>query len=79
MEDSERLPDGIVYTETVVHAAPENLVSEAPYQIAIVDLEDGGRKTVRITGAERVTIGDPVRFSEYRNGVPCFVAAGKQK
>ena len=30
---------GTVYTETVVHSAPEAYVSEAPYQIAIIALE----------------------------------------
>ena len=29
---------GTVLTETVIHAAPEHLVSIAPYQIAIVEL-----------------------------------------
>jgi uncharacterized OB-fold protein len=46
---------GIVITETVVHAAPENLASQAPYQIAIVRLDDGRQLTVRVDGA-RVAI-----------------------
>lgn len=81
MEEPERLPDGIVYTETVVHAAPENLISEAPYQIAIIDLEDGNRRTARIlmsAQAGRVVVGDPVRFAGYQNGVPCFTAASSE-
>jgi len=61
----------IVYTETVVHMAPERFVSEAPYQIAIVTLDEGGRRTVRIAG-QRVQIGDAVEFVEERNGIPFY-------
>lgn len=62
---------GIVYTETVVHLAPERLAAEAPYQVAIVDMEDGSRLTVRIEG-ERVSIGDRVLETESRDGVAFF-------
>jgi len=66
---------GIVYTETVVHAAPEPFVDEAPYQLAIVELEGGGRRTVRILARseeQRVRIGDRVEFVELREGVPYY-------
>lgn len=49
----------IVYTETVIHSAPESFAAEAPYQIAIIESEDGKRELVRIEG-ERVAIGDEV-------------------
>jgi uncharacterized OB-fold protein len=62
---------GTVYTETVVHAAPEQFVAEAPYQLAIVSLQEGGRRTVRILG-ERVVIGDAVEFAEERGGIAFF-------
>jgi uncharacterized OB-fold protein len=62
---------GVVYTETVVYAAPEQFVADAPYQLAIVSLDDGGRLTVRVDG-ERVVIGDRVDFLEDRNGIPFF-------
>jgi uncharacterized OB-fold protein len=62
---------GIVYTETVVYMAPEQFAAEAPYQLAIVTLEDGHRRTVRIAG-ERVKIGDAVEFLEDRNGIPFY-------
>jgi uncharacterized OB-fold protein len=61
---------GTVYTETVVWSAPERYVSDAPYQIAIVDLGDR-RVTARILG-ERVAIGDSVTFVELRDEVPCY-------
>jgi uncharacterized OB-fold protein len=63
---------GIVYTETVVHAAPTRFLADAPYQLAIVDLDDGDGHTVRITVrilGERVRIGDRVEFAEERDGV----------
>ncbi|MDP9112456.1 MAG: OB-fold domain-containing protein [Acidobacteriota bacterium] len=65
------MSSGVVYTETVVHAAPELFVADAPYQLAIVSLKDGGRLTVRVEGV-RVGIGDPVEFVEDRNGIPFF-------
>ena len=65
---------GIVYTETVVHAPPEQFVADAPYQLAIVTLEGGRRLTARIVSeaGDRVAIGDRVDFAEERNGVPFF-------
>ncbi len=62
---------GSVYTETVVYSAPEAFAAEAPYQIAIVSLDSGGRVTGRISG-ERVAIGDSVIEIEERAGVPFF-------
>ncbi len=60
-----------VYTETIVHSAPEAYVKDAPYQIAIVIRDEGGRVTGRILG-ERVKIGDTVELAETRDGVPYF-------
>jgi uncharacterized OB-fold protein len=60
-----------VYTETVVYSAPEAFVKDAPYQIAIIEKDGGGRVTGRILG-ERVAIGDAVELVESRNGVPYF-------
>jgi uncharacterized OB-fold protein len=62
---------GFVYSETVVWAAPTAFVDQAPYQLAIVEREDGQRVTARIAG-ERVKIDDPVRFVEHRNGILFF-------
>ena len=65
------MKSGIIYTETVVHAPAEQFAADAPYQLAIVSLDGGGRETVRIAG-DRVQIGDAVEFAEERNGVPFF-------
>ena len=62
---------GTVYTETVVHLAPEAFARDAPYQVAIVTLEDGSRVTGRILG-DRVAIDDRVEQVETRDGVPFF-------
>ena len=67
--------DGIVYTETIVHAPPEQFAADAPYQLAIVDLDAGGRMTVRVLGKagnDRAHIGDRVKFVEERNGVAYY-------
>ena len=63
---------GTVYTETLIHAAPREFVAEAPYQLVIVTLEDGTRKTGRVIAGERVAIGDRVEAAEERDGVPYF-------
>jgi uncharacterized OB-fold protein len=66
---------GIVYTETVVFAPPEQYAADAPYQLAIVELDHGGRLTVRIVANEagdRARIGDRVVFVEERNGVAYY-------
>lgn len=62
---------GVIYTETVIHSAPEAFLDEVPYQLVIVDLEDGTRVTGRIEGA-RVSIDDIVILAERRDGVPIF-------
>ncbi len=62
---------GTVYTETVVHLAPEAFANDVPYQVAIVTLPDGTRVTGRVIG-ERAAIDDRVEQVELRDGVPFF-------
>ena len=67
--------DGIIYTETVVFAPPEQYAADAPYQLAIIDLDAGGRLTVRILtneAGDRARIGERVAFVEERNGVAYY-------
>lgn len=67
--------DGVVYTETIVHSPPEQYASDAPYQLAIIDLDRGGRLTVRVLGREpqeRARIGERVVFVEERDGVAYY-------
>ncbi|MGI8744523.1 MAG: Zn-ribbon domain-containing OB-fold protein [Bryobacteraceae bacterium] len=65
---------GIVYTETVVYSPTPQFADEVPYQLAIVELENGRRLTGRIHG-ERAAVGDPVNFVEFRAEVPYFQKA----
>ena len=60
-----------VYSVTTLHAAAEPFEAELPFQIAIVERDDGARLTVRIEGA-RVKIGDLVE----QRGERRFAAAG---
>ncbi|HEX4749408.1 MAG TPA: OB-fold domain-containing protein [Bryobacteraceae bacterium] len=74
----QRVPAGVVYTETVVFAPPEQYAADAPYQLAIIDLDSGPRTTVRILANQpddRVRIGDKVLFVEERNGVAYYRSA----
>ncbi len=72
---SPELSDGVIYTETIVHSPPEQYASDAPYQLAIADMDRGGRLTVRVLGKEpqeRARIGDRVVFVEERDGVAYY-------
>jgi uncharacterized OB-fold protein len=62
---------GVVYTETVVFAPPEQFAADAPYQLVIVTLENGKRLTARVLG-DRVAIGDAVESAETHNSIPFF-------
>lgn len=73
--ESSALRDGTVYTETIVHSPPEQYAADAPYQLAIIDVDSGARLTVRILGKEpheRARIGDRVSFVEERSGVAYY-------
>jgi uncharacterized OB-fold protein len=62
---------GQVYTETIVHLAPERFAADVPYQVIIVKLDNSESITARIKG-ERVTIDDRVIETEARDGVAFF-------
>jgi uncharacterized OB-fold protein len=68
---------GTVYTETVVHLAPDAFAKDVPYQVVIVTLEDGTRITGRMAG-DRVSIGDLVERVAVRDEVPFFQKAAFQ-
>jgi uncharacterized OB-fold protein len=70
--------DGVIYTETIIYSPPEQYAADAPYQLAIIDLDNGGRQTVRVLGKtaeEHAHIGDRVSFVEERNGVAYYQKA----
>jgi uncharacterized OB-fold protein len=62
---------GVVYTDTIVHLAPQRFAADVPYQVIIVKLDDGSRVTARVDG-ERVTIDDRVVEAGLRDGIPYF-------
>jgi uncharacterized OB-fold protein len=62
---------GLVYTETVVHLAPERFAADVPYQVIIVKLDGGDSVTARVDG-ERVAIDDRVVESATRDGISFF-------
>lgn len=55
---------GVIYTSTIVAA-------DDPYQVAIIDLDSGGRATARLEGP-LARIGQRVEFIEERNGVAYY-------
>jgi uncharacterized OB-fold protein len=67
---------GVVYTETVVHLAPERFAGDVPYQVIIARLDDGVSVTARVEG-DRVAIGDRVTELDPRDGIPYFVRSEK--
>ena len=62
---------GTIYSETVVWSAPAQYAADAPYQLALVDVDGAQRLTARILG-DRVAIGDTVALAETRDGVHFF-------
>ena len=66
---------GTVYSCTMLQAASTPFEKSLPFQIAIIQLEEGPRLTVRIQG-EKIKIGDKVKQVEEKNGVQVFSRAG---
>jgi hypothetical protein len=62
---------GKVYTCTTLHAAAEPFEKDLPFQIAIVELDEGPRLTVRIEG-RRVAIDDPVHLVREQDSARLF-------
>ncbi|MGD9395914.1 MAG: Zn-ribbon domain-containing OB-fold protein [Candidatus Thorarchaeota archaeon] len=63
---------GILVSFTVIHIAPDEFAEEAPYYVAIVELEEGTRVSARLLGfdplkPEDVSLGIPVRL-DYEKG-----------
>lgn len=72
---SENSDHGVVYTDTVVFSPPAQYAADAPYQLAIVDLASGQRRTIRIVAddtTQRVHIGDTVALVKEQNGVAYY-------
>jgi len=64
MEWTEISGKGELVSFTVIHIAPDEFVEEAPYFIAIVELEEGTRVSARLLGF------DPLKPKEVKLGIP---------
>ncbi len=56
---------GVVHALTVVHRAPPGFADEAPYVVALVELEEGPRMLTRLVGVAppEAAIGMPVEVA----------------
>jgi hypothetical protein len=74
LEETEVPGKGILYTYSTVHVPLATHEKEAPYTIAIIELENGCKITGRIleTSLEKLSIGAPVEASEIKDGVYLF-------
>ncbi len=53
--------NGVLYSYTTVHAAPEVFADAVPYDLGIVDLDEGLRVAAGITGSATPKLDQPVR------------------
>lgn len=68
MEWTEVSGKGTLVSFTVIHIAPEEFQDEAPYYIAIVELEEGTRVSSRLLGY------DPLKPEEVKIGTKLQIA-----
>jgi hypothetical protein len=73
---------GHVYSYTVAHCALREFSGQAPFTVALVDLDEGVRMMARIVDADpgSIRIGMPVRMTVMKAGdatVPCFRPDGE--
>lgn len=74
LEETEIPGKGTIYTYSTVHVPLASLQKEAPYTIAIVDIEGGCKVTGRIleTSSEKLSVGAAVEVAEVKEGVYVF-------
>lgn len=64
---------GTVYSLTTVHVPPTEFQNEAPYTLAVIQLQDANIKlTARVKS--NVEIGNQVQFDTYENGIYYFIS-----
>lgn len=72
--------EGTIIASTVIRVAPSQFVDEAPYAMAIVEMDDGARITTQVVDCkpEEVVIGKRVKLEfrkiqeEGKSGVICY-------
>lgn len=61
-----------VYSETLVWSPPAELAAIAPYQLLLIDQDNGPRLVGRAAPGERLAIGDTVTLDAVVDGVNLF-------
>lgn len=74
LEETEIPGKGAIYTYSTVHIPLAILEKEAPYTVAIVEIEGGCKVTGRIivSSQDKFSIGAPVEVAEVRDGIYFF-------
>ncbi|MFW9809265.1 MAG: Zn-ribbon domain-containing OB-fold protein [Candidatus Thorarchaeota archaeon] len=73
MEWTDVSGNGKLVSFTVIHIAPDAFAEEAPYYVAIVELEEGTRVSARLLGF------DPLKPQEVKLGIPLKIDYEKGK
>jgi hypothetical protein len=63
---------GLLVSTTTIRRAPTRFLADAPYVVAVVDLDCGARITGRAVDAEALSIDQPVVLVEEVDGIACF-------
>ena len=71
IEEIELSGRGKVYSQTTLHAAAAPFEKDLPFQMAIIELEEGPRLTARIEG-EPAAIDDQLRAVRESDGIWFF-------
>jgi uncharacterized protein len=64
--------DGTVYSFSTIHISSVEFQHEAPYTVAVIELENGLKVTGRLK--EKASIGEKVKLIEKRKGIYYFEA-----
>jgi len=68
---------GKIATFTAIRYPPRGFENQAPYLVAIVDIDNGPRVIGRVSGSpEQATIGSRVTLTSYKEGVLEFQLSG---
>jgi len=66
---------GVITTFTTIRYPPQGFENEAPYTVALIDLENGPRVIGRVEGDRNLKIGQHVAFAREMNGVLSFIVS----
>jgi len=74
LEEAEIPGKGAIYTYSTVYISLATLEKEAPYTVAIIEIEGGCKITGRIieSHSDRLSIGTPVEVADVKDGIYFF-------